>query len=64
MKKNICIIDYGIGNIRAFQNILYRKNIDYKKSNSAKKKFGGGLLLELSHEIDYIKWLFGNISLI
>ena len=42
----------------------WRSNIDYKKSNSAQKKFGGGLLLELSHELDYIKWLFGNINLI
>lgn len=42
----------------------WRKNIDYKKSNSAKNKLGGGLLLELSHELDYIKWLFGNINLI
>ena len=32
----------------------WRKNINYKDSNSAKKKFGGGLLLELSHELDYI----------
>ena len=42
----------------------WRKNIDYKKSNSAKKIFGGGLLLELSHELDYIRWIFGNIKLI
>lgn len=42
----------------------WRKNINYKDSNSAKKKFGGGLLLELSHELDYIKWIFGKIKLI
>jgi predicted dehydrogenase len=40
----------------------WRKNIDYKKSNSAKKKYGGGVLLELSHEIDYLQWIFGKIS--
>ena len=40
----------------------WRKNINYKKSNSAKKKFGGGLLLELSHELDYITWIFGKIK--
>jgi len=42
----------------------WRKNINYKNSNSAKKKLGGGLLLELSHELDYVKWIFGKIKLI
>lgn len=40
----------------------WRKNINYRSSNSAKKKFGGGALLELSHEIDYFQWLFGKIK--
>jgi CMP-N,N'-diacetyllegionaminic acid synthase len=40
----------------------WRKNIDYSKSNSALKKKGGGLILELSHELDYINWLFGSIT--
>jgi len=42
----------------------WRTNIDYNKSNTAKKELGGGLLLELSHELDYIRWLFGDINLI
>jgi len=43
---------------------FWRKNIDYKKSNSAKKKYGGGALLELSHEIDYIQWMLnGSLNL-
>ena len=40
----------------------WRKNINYTKSNSAKKKYGGGVLLELSHEIDYVQWIFKKIS--
>jgi len=40
----------------------WRKGINYSESSSAKKKLGGGVLLDLSHEIDYIKWIFGNIS--
>ena len=40
----------------------WRKNINYKKSNSAKKSYGGGALLELSHEIDYIQWIFKKIK--
>ena len=33
---------------------------DYSKSYSAKKDLGGGVLLDLIHEIDYSQWLFGN----
>ena len=41
----------------------WRDNIDYRKSSSAKKKFGGGVLLDLSHELDYVQWLFGKIQI-
>jgi len=40
----------------------WRKNIHYSKSNSSKKSYGGGALLELSHELDYLQWLFGKIK--
>ena len=40
----------------------WRKNIKYSESNSALKSKGGGLILELSHELDYINWLFGTIN--
>ena len=40
----------------------WRPNIDYKSSYSAKKAEGGGVLLDLSHEIDYVQWLFGKIK--
>jgi predicted dehydrogenase len=39
----------------------WRTNIDYRKSVTAQKSLGGGVLLELSHEIDYIRWIFGPI---
>lgn len=39
----------------------WRPNKDYKDTVSAKKELGGGVLLELSHEIDYIRWIFGEI---
>lgn len=38
----------------------WRKEIDYRKSYSAKRSEGGGVLRDLSHEIDYALWLFGN----
>ncbi len=40
----------------------WRPNQDYIKSYSAKKEQGGGVLLDLSHEIDYIDWIFGEIK--
>jgi predicted dehydrogenase len=40
---------------------LWRPNQDYKDTVSAQKKLGGGVLLELSHEIDYLRWIFGEI---
>ena len=36
------------------------RNTDYKKSYSAKKE--GGVLLDLSHEIDYVRYLAGDIK--
>jgi len=35
---------------------------NYKKTYSASKKFGGGVLLDLSHEIDYLNWIFPNLK--
>lgn len=37
----------------------WRKEVPYHKTVSAQKKLGGGVMLELSHEIDYAVWLFG-----
>lgn len=39
----------------------WRPNTDYKNCYSAKKEEGGGVLLDLSHELDYIQWLCGKI---
>jgi predicted dehydrogenase len=39
----------------------WRSNIDYKESISAKKKSGGGVMLDLAHEFDYLHFLFGNL---
>ena len=38
----------------------WRKDKNYKNTVSAKKSLGGGVLLELSHEINYLCWLFGR----
>jgi predicted dehydrogenase len=39
----------------------WRKNINYKNSYSSNRRLGGGVLLDLSHEIDYIEWIFKKI---
>lgn len=41
----------------------WRPNIDYRQSVSSQKFLGGGALLELSHELDYIQWLMGKMTL-
>lgn len=41
----------------------WRKGIDYKKTVSARKSLGGGVLLELSHELDYLQWYLGDLNL-
>ncbi len=40
----------------------WRKNINYKNIYSSKKKLGGGVLLDLSHELDYFQFLFGKLK--
>jgi len=40
----------------------WRKNINYKHSSSAQKKHGGGVINDLSHELDFLNFLFGNIK--
>ena len=38
----------------------WRPSADYRKGVSAQAELGGGVLLELSHELDYATWLFGH----
>lgn len=35
---------------------------DYRKSYSARRDLGGGVVLTLCHPIDYLHWLFGEID--
>lgn len=39
---------------------LWRPESDYRHGVSANKHLGGGVLLELSHEFDYLQWVFGK----
>ena len=40
----------------------WRPQADYRRMVSANLSLGGGVLLELSHELDYLTWLFGRFD--
>ena len=61
----------GSGQLGALQKIEcragqylpdWRPESDYRLGVSARKELGGGVLLELSHEIDYLRWIFGEVN--
>ena len=42
--------------------MLFPYSLNYK-CVSARKELGGGVLLELSHELDLARWFFGDLDL-
>lgn len=40
----------------------WRPDADYRACVSAQRALGGGVLLELSHELDYLRWIFGEVA--
>lgn len=42
----------------------WRPGKDYRQGVSARRELGGGVLLELSHELDYVCWLGGEVRAI
>ena len=40
----------------------WRPDVDYRQTVSARRELGGGALLELSHELDYLRWIFGDVA--
>jgi len=40
----------------------WRPDVDYRTIVSARSEMGGGALLELSHELDYLRWIFGEVK--
>ncbi|MGC4071626.1 MAG: Gfo/Idh/MocA family oxidoreductase [Nibricoccus sp.] len=40
----------------------WRPGSDYRRGASARRDLGGGVLLELSHELHYLEWIFGRVD--
>lgn len=40
----------------------WRPAIDYRTSYSAQRALGGGIILDAIHELDYARWLLGEVS--
>jgi len=40
----------------------WRPESDYSLGVSAQRRLGGGVILELSHELDYARWLMGEVK--
>jgi len=62
--KKICI-DRRLWNIHVFCGSYlpdWRPGMDYRETSSAKRDSGGGVLLDLSHELDYVQWLAGPLE--
>ncbi len=63
-----CITDGTIGRVLCIRAEVgqylpdWRTGTDYRQSGSAQNELGGGAVLELSHEIDYSRWLGGEIE--
>ena len=55
-KNDVCLINSKV----SYNLKLWRKNISYTKSVSAYKNKGGGVLLELSHDLHYLIWILGK----
>jgi predicted dehydrogenase len=39
----------------------WRPSSDYRQTVSARRDLGGGVIFELSHELDYVRWLAGEV---
>ena len=63
------IDDNFIGNLYSVRSEVGQylpswRDKDYRKTVSAQKILGGGVLLELSHELDYLRWIFGDVEFV
>lgn len=67
-------IEFIKNNLKSFSEILninivsgsylpnWRPGQDYKELYCSKNEMGGGVSLDMLHEIDYMRWIFGDIK--
>jgi predicted dehydrogenase len=62
------ILDGKVGRVLAVRAEVgqylpdWRPGSDYRQGASARQELGGGAVLELSHELDYVRWLVGEVK--
>ena len=62
LKKNIKSLNPFYIRSECFSYLPNWRKKNYENNYSSKKIFGGGVANDLSHEIDYLQWLFGNVK--
>jgi len=40
----------------------WQPGLDYRESYACRSELGGGVILTLSHEVDYVHWLLGDVA--
>lgn len=62
LKNDIELSGFVKAEISVQTDLRKWRNTDYKSSYSAKSIEGGGVALDLSHEVDYCRYLFGDLD--
>ena len=64
LKKIVTKNNFYFASVKCHSYLPNWRKIDYRLTYSANKSMGGGVVFDLSHEIDYSHYLFGKIIII
>ena len=72
MVVNVGLIGKGRWGSKLKSKLIKKSNLkficgkekNYSNTVTSNKNLGGGVLLELSHEIDYLLWIFKKIKIV